>query len=189
MPAPPSPGFFNRMFVLLVGGKAWRFQALCFGPSSTPEVFARVMLLCPISFSSQECGFALSGRLVTFALSRENLLDKGQVLCLCRDLGVGFHGCGCGCHAPVMGFFCVLVRFSAICLYSSGACSYAVLSGLCPLPMVTPSLATACRTLRFFLFLPRASTSCLPTFQWFAWASSFFSWWFCGLGMRDLGLL
>ena len=39
------------------------------------------------------------------------------VMFLCT--GVGFHGCGCSCHAPVMGFFCVLVRFFAIYLDSS----------------------------------------------------------------------
>ena len=32
----------------LAGGRPWCFQALCFNPSSTPEVFARVMLLYPL---------------------------------------------------------------------------------------------------------------------------------------------
>ena len=87
--------------------------------------------------------------------------------------GVGFHGCGCSCHAPVMGFFSVLVCFSAICLDSSGACSSAVLSGLCPLPG-TSFFGRGLSHFGVFLFLPRASTLCLPPFQQFAWASGFF---------------
>ena len=70
-------------------GRPGVFQALCFGPSSTPEMVTPVMLLCPISSSCQACSFALSGRLADVCvISRGILLDKGQVLSPCRDLGL-----------------------------------------------------------------------------------------------------
>ena len=49
----------HKFLRFLVGGRAWCFQALCFILSSVPEVFAQVMLLCPLSSSSQACGYCI----------------------------------------------------------------------------------------------------------------------------------
>ena len=65
--------------------------------------------------------------------------------------GVGFHGCGCRCHAPVMGFFCMLVHFQPFAIIPQ------VLVHLWSFPgsvlsLVAPSLDAACRMLGFSFF-------------------------------------
>ena len=81
----------SRRFLRFVAhGRTYQFQALCFGLSTAPQVFTRVM--APVSVVLHFLGIRMhsyrDGWLVQ-ASSREALLrDLGVVLSLCRELGI-----------------------------------------------------------------------------------------------------
>ena len=83
---PDSRGFLRFM----VGGKVYQFKVLCFGLSTAPQVFTRVM--APVSAILHRMGVRLCRYLADWllqAFSREQvLLALRTVLQLCRHLGI-----------------------------------------------------------------------------------------------------
>ena len=77
----------SRRFLRFVAhGRTYQFKALCFGLSTAPQVFTRVM--APVSVVLHSLRRYLDDWLVQ-ASSREALLrDLGVVLSLCRELGI-----------------------------------------------------------------------------------------------------
>ena len=83
---PGSRGFLR----FLVGGKVYQFKVLCFGLSTAPQVFTKVM--APVSAILHRMGVRLRCYLADWllqAFSREQvLLALRTVLQLCRRLGI-----------------------------------------------------------------------------------------------------
>ena len=77
-------------YALWAHGRAYQFNALCFGLSTAPQVFTRVM--APVSVVLHSLGIHMRRSLddwLVQASSREALLrDLGVVLSLCRELGI-----------------------------------------------------------------------------------------------------
>ena len=80
----------RKFFRFMVGGKVYQFKALCFGLSTAPQVFTRVM--APVSAILHRMGVRLRRYLDDWLLqasSREQvLLALRTVLRLCRSLGI-----------------------------------------------------------------------------------------------------
>ena len=81
----------SRKFLrFMVGGKVYQFKVLCFGLSTAPQVFTRVM--APVSAILHRTGVRLRRYLDDWLLqasSREQvLLALKTVLRLCRSLGI-----------------------------------------------------------------------------------------------------
>ena len=81
----------SRRFLHFVAhGRTYQFKALCFGLSTAPQVFTRVM--APVSAILHSLGIRMRRYLddwLVQASSREALLrDLGVVLSLCRELGI-----------------------------------------------------------------------------------------------------
>ena len=81
----------SRRFLRFVAhGRAYQFKALCFGLSTAPQVFTRVM--APVSTILQSLGIRMCRYLDDWLVqssSREGLLrDLEVVLSLCRELGI-----------------------------------------------------------------------------------------------------
>ena len=80
----------SRRFLRFVAhGRSYQFRALCFGLSTAPQVFTRVM--APVSAILHSLGIRmrryLDDWLVQFSSREELLRDLGVVLSLCRELG------------------------------------------------------------------------------------------------------
>ena len=81
----------SRRFLRFVAhGRAYQFTALCFGLSTAPQVFTRVM--APVSAILHSLGIRMRRYLddwLVQASSREDFLrDLGVVLSLCHELGI-----------------------------------------------------------------------------------------------------
>ena len=81
----------SRRFLRFVAhGRTYQFKALCFGLSTAPQVFTRVM--APVSAILHSLGIRMRRYLddwLVQASSREDLLrDLGVVLSLCHELGI-----------------------------------------------------------------------------------------------------
>ena len=81
----------SRRFLRFVAhGRAYQFKTLCFGLSTAPQVFTRLM--APVSAILHSLGIRMRRYLddwLVQASSREDLLrDLGVVLSLCRELGI-----------------------------------------------------------------------------------------------------
>ena len=81
----------SRRFLRFVAhGRSYQFRALCFGVSTAPQVFTRVM--APVSAILHSLGIRMRRYLddwLSQASSQEELLrDLGVVLSLCRELGI-----------------------------------------------------------------------------------------------------
>ena len=92
LPVPVHPA--SRHFLrFLLRDTVYQFQALCFGLSTTPQVFTWVM--APVSAILQSLGIRMRRYLVAWLVqssSQDSLLaDLPTVLRLCQDLGLVIH--------------------------------------------------------------------------------------------------
>ena len=81
----------SRSFLgFMVGGKVYQFKVLCFGLSTAPQVFTRVM--APVSVILHSMGVRLRRYLADWLLQafscKQVLLALRTVLQLCRRLGI-----------------------------------------------------------------------------------------------------
>ena len=77
----------HRFLRFVAHGRSYQFRALCFGLSTTPQVFTRVM--APVSAILHSLGIRMRRYLddwLVQASSREELRDLRVVLSLCREL-------------------------------------------------------------------------------------------------------
>ena len=68
----------RRFLRFTAGGKSWKFRVLCFGLSTAPQVFTRVM--APVSY--------LDDWLILASSQEEACWARDKVLSLCQELGI-----------------------------------------------------------------------------------------------------
>ena len=68
----------RRFLRFTAGGKSWQFRVLCFGLSTAPQVFTRVM--APVSY--------LDDWLILASSQEEACWARDKVLSLCQELGI-----------------------------------------------------------------------------------------------------
>ena len=83
---PASRGFLR----FTAGGKTWQFRVLCFGLSTAPQVFTRVM--APVSGFLHQLGIRmlwyLDDWLILVSSQEEACWARDKVLSLCQELGI-----------------------------------------------------------------------------------------------------
>ena len=83
----------SRKFLrFMVDGTVYQFQALCFGLSTAPQVFTRVMAPAPVSVMLYSLGVRmlryLDDWLILASSRSEALQGRDEVLNLCQSLGI-----------------------------------------------------------------------------------------------------
>ena len=74
----------------IAGGKTWQFRVLCFGLTTAPQVFTRVM--APVSVLAHRLGIRLiryiDDWLILAASEEEAARARDVILLLCEELGI-----------------------------------------------------------------------------------------------------
>ena len=87
IPIPPAPRKYLRF---TAGGKTWQFRVLCFGLSTAPQVFTRVM--APVSGFLHQLGIRmpryLDDWLILASSQEETCWARDKVLSLCQEVGI-----------------------------------------------------------------------------------------------------
>ena len=107
-PAPQSPGFYSRLFLVysylqvpvhhdsrrylrfVVAGKSYQFRVLCFGFTTAPQVFTRIM--APVSAILHRYGVKmlryLDDWLILASTDLACLQSRDRLLSICTELGI-----------------------------------------------------------------------------------------------------